>query len=168
MRLLFVCLGNICRSPTGEAVMARMVREAGLQDEIMVDSAGTSDWHVGSPPDARSTAAASARGTTLAGEARQVIATDFDSWDLLLCADRRNASALLTLAPDAAAAEKVRLLREFDPASVAAGHMDVPDPYFGEDGFEEVLDIVEAACAGLLEHVRRRPDVPAGSGEPPC
>ncbi len=156
MRLLFVCLGNICRSPTGEAVMARMVREAGLEEEVVVGSAGTSDWHAGSPPDARSTAAAAARGTTLAGAARQVTVADFEDWDLLLCADRRNAAVLLALAPDAAAAEKVRLLREFDPDSVAAGRVDVPDPYFGEDGFEEVLDIVEAACAGLLEHVQRR------------
>ncbi|MDQ3630908.1 MAG: low molecular weight phosphotyrosine protein phosphatase [Actinomycetota bacterium] len=164
MRLLFVCLGNICRSPTGEAVMARMVREAGLEQEIVVGSAGTSAWHVGSPPDVRSTAAAAARGTILAGEARQVTATDFEAWDLLVCADRRNAAALLALAPDAAAAEKVRLLREFDSASVAAGRVDVPDPYLGEDGFEAVLDIVEAACAGLLAHVQRRSGGPAGSG----
>jgi len=158
VRLLFVCLGNICRSPTAEAVMTRMVREAGLEEEVVVGSAGTSDFHIGRPPDERSIAAAAARGTTLAGEGRQVTAADFAAWDLLLCADRSNAAALLALAPDAAAAEKVRLLREFDPASVAAGHLDVPDPYFGDDGFEEVLDVVEAACAGLLERLQRRGD----------
>ncbi|MGI8623356.1 MAG: low molecular weight protein-tyrosine-phosphatase [Solirubrobacteraceae bacterium] len=156
MRLLFVCLGNICRSPTAEAVMMRMVREAGLEQEVVVGSAGTSDFHIGRPPDERSTAAAAARGTKLAGEGRQVTAADFAAWDLLLCADRSNAAALLTLAPDTAAAEKVRLLREFDPASVAGGHLDVPDPYFGDDGFEEVLDVIEAACAGLLERLQRR------------
>lgn len=136
--------------------MARMLREAGLADEVEVASAGTGAWHVGSPPDARSTAAAAARGTRLDGAARQVTAVDFGAWDLLLCADRSNVSALLALAPDATAAEKVRLLREFDPASVAAGELDVPDPYVGEDGFEEVLDVIEAACAGLLERLRRR------------
>jgi protein-tyrosine phosphatase len=156
VRLLFVCLGNICRSPTGEAVMRRMVEEAGLGDDVVVDSAGTGDWHVGSPPDARSTAAAAARGTRLEGAARQVTAADFDAWDLLLCADRRNAAALLAIAPSAAAAEKVRLLREFDPAPAAAGELDVPDPYLGEGGFEQVLDIIEASCAGLLERLVKR------------
>ena len=156
VRLLFVCLGNICRSPTGAGVMTRMVRRAGLEEEIAVGSAGTSNFHVGSPPDARSTAAAAARETTLTGAARQVTADDFEAWDLLLCADRSNAASLMAIAPDAAAAEKVRLLREFDPASVAAGSLDVPDPYMGEDGFEEVIDIIEAACAGLLERLRQR------------
>lgn len=155
MRLLFVCLGNICRSPTGEAVLRRMVEEAGLADRVLVDSAGTGAYHLGSSPDPRSTAAAAARGTRLQGAARQVRPEDFAEWDLLLCADRSNASALLALAPDARAAEKVRLLREFDPASVAAGELEVPDPYLGEGGFEQVLDIIEAACAGLLERVER-------------
>ena len=158
VRLLFVCLGNICRSPTGEAVMARMVREAGLEGEVVVGSAGTAAYHIGNPPDPRSAAAATARGTTLAGTARQVTVADFSEWDLLLCADRQNAAALMVLAPGAEAAEKVRLLREFDPASVAAGTLDVPDPYLGEDGFAEVLDIVEAACSGLMEHLQRRGD----------
>ena len=133
--------------------MARLVREAGLQDRVETGSAGTGDWHIGHPPDARATAAAAARGTTLAGAARQATSTDFATWDLLLCADRKNAAALLALAPDAASAEKVRLLREFDPASAAAGELDVPDPYLGQDGFEEVLDLIEAACAGLLERL---------------
>jgi protein-tyrosine phosphatase len=156
MRLLFVCLGNICRSPTGEAVMARLVREAGLGAEVQVGSAGTGDWQVGNAPDPRAVAAAAARGTALAGTARQVTRRDFEEWDLLLCADRRNAAALLALAPDAAAAEKVRLLREFDPASVAAGELDIPDPYLGEEGFEAVLDVIEAACAGLLARLQAR------------
>lgn len=135
--------------------MARMVREAGLEEEVAVGSAGTAAFHLGSPPDARSAAAATARGTTLAGTARQVTVADFAEWDLLLCADRENAAALIALAPGAVAAEKARLLREFDPASVAAGELDVPDPYLGDTGFVEVLDIVEAACAGLMERVQR-------------
>ena len=156
VRLLFVCLGNICRSPTAEGVMRHLLETEDLTERVEIDSAGTGDWHVGESPDARSVEAARGRGVTLAGAARQVTVADFEAWDLLLCADRRNAAVLLALAPDAAAAEKVRLLREFDPDSVAAGRVDVPDPYFGEDGFEEVLDIVEAACAGLLEHLQRR------------
>lgn len=136
--------------------MARLVREAGLEEQVEVASAGTGAWHVGAAPDPRSTAAAAARGTTLTGTARQVTRADFEDHDLLLCADRKNVRDLLGLAPDGEAAEKVRLLREFDPVSVEAGLLDVPDPYLGEDGFEEVLDVVEAACAGLLEHVQRR------------
>lgn len=155
MRLLFVCLGNICRSPTAEGVMRRLVREAGLEAEVTIDSAGTGSWHVGHAPDARSTAAAAARGTTLAGEARRVRPADFADFDLLLCADAANRADLLARAPDGAARDRVRRLREFDPAAVAAGDLDVPDPYYGGPrGFEHVLDLVEAACRGLLDHVR--------------
>ena len=157
MRLLFVCLGNICRSPTAEGVMRRLVREAGLEDRVVLDSAGTGDWHVGAPPDRRAAAAAGRRGTTLEGAARTVSAEDFARFDLLLAADRRNEAELLARAPDDAARAKVRLLRAFDPASVAAGELEVPDPYHGADGgFDEVLDIVEAACRGLLGEVAAR------------
>lgn len=155
-RLLFVCLGNICRSPTGEAVMRHLVAEAGLTDRIVIDSAGTGAWHVGHPPDERSTAAAAARGITLAGRARQVRDADFDDFDLLLCADAANVRDLLALLPpDSPARARVRRLREFDPAAVAAGDLDVPDPYYGgPDGFDAVLDLVERACAGLLAQLR--------------
>ena len=155
MRLLFVCMGNICRSPTAEAVMRHVLRREGLEGEIEIDSAGTGGWHVGAPPDERATAAARARGVVMEGAARQVSARDFDDHDLLLAADRENAAALRAIAPDREAAAKVRLLREFDPAAVAAGDLDVPDPYYGgADGFERVLDLVEAACEGLLDHLR--------------
>ena len=158
MKLLFVCLGNICRSPTAEGVMRRLVREAGLEDRVELDSAGTGDWHVGSPPDERATAAAGRRGTVLDGAARTVGAEDFERFDLLLAADRQNRADLLARAPDDAARAKVRLLREFDPASVARGELEVPDPYYGADGgFDEVLDIVEAACRGLLDEVAAQP-----------
>jgi protein-tyrosine phosphatase len=155
VRLLFVCLGNICRSPTAAAVMRSVVARKGLQDEITIDSAGTGGWHVGAPPDERSAAAAALRGVQLTGAARQVSPADFADHDLLLAADGANVRALLAVAPDAEAAEKVRLLREFDPAAVAAGDLDVPDPYYGgEDGFEHVLDVVEAACEGLVAELR--------------
>jgi len=157
VRILFVCLGNICRSPTAEGVMRRMVAEAGLDGEIEIDSAGTGAWHVGSPPDPRSTQAAHRRGTVLQGRARQVTADDFDRFDLLLAMDATNLHELRQRAPDADARAKVRLLREFDPASADAVDLDVPDPYYGGPrGFDTVLDLVEAACAGLLEEIRPR------------
>ncbi|MBI5106205.1 MAG: low molecular weight phosphotyrosine protein phosphatase [Solirubrobacterales bacterium] len=153
-RILFVCMGNICRSPTAEGVMRHVLREEGLEDRIHVDSAGTGDWHVGEPPDRRSAAAARARGITLEGAARQVTPEDFESFDLLLAADRQNLAHLRAMAPPGTE-EKVRLLREFDDGSAGAPDLDVPDPYFGgERGFEEVLDLVEAACRGLAGRLR--------------
>jgi protein-tyrosine phosphatase len=155
MRILFVCMGNICRSPTAEGVMRRLLRDAGLEDTIEIDSAGTGGWHAGEPPDARATEAARLRGVRLEGAARQVTAADFEDFDLIVAMDRANLRELLALAPDEEAAEKVRLLREFDPASADAGDLDVPDPYYGgERGFERVLDLVEAACRGLLGELR--------------
>jgi protein-tyrosine phosphatase len=155
VRLLFVCMGNICRSPTAEAVMAREVRAAGLEDRVELDSAGTGSWHVGEPPDPRSTSAAARRGVTLHGAARQVAPQDFERFDLVVAMDRQNDDALQRLAPDAAARDKIRLLREFDPEAVAAGDLDVPDPYYGAgDGFARVLDVVEAGCEGLLRTLR--------------
>jgi protein-tyrosine phosphatase len=157
-RILFVCLGNICRSPTAEAVMAQLVADAGLEHEIEIDSAGTGAWHVGNPPDARATAAAARRGIAMRGVARQVTPDDFDRFDLIVAMDEDNRRALLELAraaadPDAAAA-RVRKLREFDPDG-GDPDLDVPDPYYGGDeGFEHVLDLVEAACGGLLDELR--------------
>jgi protein-tyrosine phosphatase len=153
MRILFVCMGNICRSPTAEGVMRRLLDEARLADRVHVESAGTGGWHVGEPPDERATLAARRRGVTLEGAARQIHASDFRDFDLLIAMDRANLRELLALAPDEDAAEKVRLLREFDPAS--SGALDVPDPYYGGDrGFETVLDLVEAACRGLIDELR--------------
>jgi protein-tyrosine phosphatase len=153
MRILFVCMGNICRSPTAEGVMRTLLHEQGLEDRIEVDSAGMGGWHAGEPPDARATEAASRRGVTLSGAARQVRPEDFETFDLLVAMDRENLRGLLALAPDEEAAAKVRLLREFDPA--ADGDLDVPDPYYGgERGFETVLDHVQTACRGLLAELR--------------
>jgi len=157
MRLLFVCLGNICRSPTAEGVMRALVEREGGAESIQVDSAGTGSWHVGSPPDARAAAAARARGIELHGSARQARSADFAAFDLLLAMDEDNVRDLLAIAPDADARAKVRLLREFDPAAVAASSLSVPDPYYGgERGFEDVLDLVQAACEGLLADIRVR------------
>jgi protein-tyrosine phosphatase len=155
MRILFVCMGNICRSPTAEGVMRRLVAEAGLDGAVEVQSAGIGDWHAGEPPDERAAAAAWARGITLEGSARQVRPGDFRRFDLVIAMDRGNLRELLALAPDEEAAEKVRLLREFDPAATGGADLDVPDPYYGgERGFETVLDMIEAACRGLLDELR--------------
>lgn len=158
MRLLFVCMGNICRSPTAEGMMRHVLAEAGLDDEVEVDSAGTGSWHVGEPADPRARAAAARRGINLHGAARQVRREDLDSFDLILAADVQNLRDLLLLAgEDPARRAKLRLLREFDRASVQAGDLDVPDPYYGgPDGFNRVLDIVDAACRGLLVELRAR------------
>ncbi len=157
MRILFVCMGNICRSPTAEGVMRRLVEDAGLADRITIESAGTGAWHAGEPPDRRATLAARRRGFALEGAARAVTPEDFRDFDLLIAMDRSNLGDLLAVAPDEDAAEKVRLLREFDPRSAGAPDLDVPDPYYGGDrGFETVLDMVEAACRGLLDDLRAR------------
>jgi low molecular weight protein-tyrosine phosphatase len=154
VRLLFVCLGNICRSPTAEGVMRTLVADAGLEQAIGLDSAGTGAWHVGSAPDARATAAAQSRGVRLAGAARLLRAEDFAEFDLLLAMDGANLRDLRSLAPSDEERAKVRLLREFDPASTV-GDLDVPDPYYGAgDGFALVFDLVHAACVGLLEQIR--------------
>jgi len=155
VRLLFVCLGNICRSPTAEGVMRHLLEAEGLSSAVEVDSAGTGDWHVGASPDPRSAEAARARGVVLAGAARQVTVADFSHYDLLLAMDAENLAVLRRLAPDGQARARARRLREFDPRAVAAGELDVPDPYFGgEDGFGHVFDVVEAGCRGLLGALR--------------
>ena len=158
MRLLFVCMGNICRSPTAEAIMRHVLSEAGLDSWVEVDSAGTGAWHVGDAADPRARAAAARRGINLHGIARQVTREDLDSFDLILAADADNQRDLLALAgEDPARRGKVRRLRDFDQASVNTGKLDVPDPYFGgPDGFDQVLDIVDAACRGLLAEIQGR------------
>ncbi len=135
--------------------MGKLVEEAGLAGEIAVDSAGIGPWHVGRPPDRRAAAAAAARGYTLAGKGRQVRPRDFEDFDLIVAMDRYNRSELLGMAPGEAGRAKVRLLREFDPASAAAVDLDVPDPYAGgARGFSESFDLIEAACRGLLDALR--------------
>jgi protein-tyrosine phosphatase len=154
VQLLFVCLGNICRSPTAEGVMRELVLRAGLAQQIEVDSAGTGNWHIGSAPDERASATALARGVPLEGRARQVTLEDYERFDLVLGMDGSNVADLRRLAPDERGRERVRLLREFDPASAGSADLDVPDPYYGgAGGFDEVFDLVRAACAGLLAQI---------------
>jgi len=140
--------------------MRELVRAAeidGPPTGIALDSAGTGGWHVGEPPDPRATAAARRRGIALSGHARQVRVEDFARFDAIVAMDRANVRALSALAPDQRSRAKIRLLREFDPASAGLEDLDVPDPYYdSERGFDIVLDQVQAACAGLLEHARAR------------
>jgi len=158
VRVCFICLGNICRSPTAEATMRRLLEAERLTAQVQIDSAGTGDWHVGSPPDRRASAAARRRGIELTGRARRVTRKDFERFDYLIVMDSSNRNDLLQLAPDAASRAKVELLRNYDPASPRDA--DVPDPYYGEgDGFETVLDICDAACRGLLQHIRENHQV---------
>lgn len=156
-RILFVCLGNICRSPTAEGVMRGLVQQAGLEGGIELDSAGTGAWHVGSPPDERATQTALARGIVLEGAARKVATRDFQDFDLILAMDSSNLHDLQEIAEGEQERAKVRLLREFDPTSADTDDLDVPDPYYGgPQGFEDVLNLVLAACVGLLDDVRDR------------
>jgi protein-tyrosine phosphatase len=152
IRVCFVCLGNICRSPTAEGVMRKLVADAGLAAQIDVESAGTSAHHVGERPDPRSRAAARARGIDLTSRARQFEPQDLARFDYVLAADRRNLADLRALAAGRATTH-VTLLRSFDPASPSDA--EVPDPYYGEDGFDDVLDLCESACRGLLAHIVR-------------
>ncbi|HVF06621.1 MAG TPA: low molecular weight protein-tyrosine-phosphatase [Frankiaceae bacterium] len=160
-RVVFVCMGNICRSPTAEVVFRKLVTDAGLADRVEIASAGTGGWHVGNGADRRSLAALRERGYDGSGHrARQFERDWFDRYDLVVAMDRENERDLRRLAAGLpGAAEKIRLLRSYDgtPAGDAGvAELDVPDPYYGEgDGFARVLDMVESACAALLAEVRR-------------
>ncbi len=155
VRVLFVCLGNICRSPTAEGVMRSLIEAEGMDGDVELDSAGTGAWHVGSAPDPRAREAASAQGVTLAGQARKVEPGDFERFDLIVAMDGSNLRDLRAIAPSPEGSGKVRLLREFDPASAGGRDLDVPDPYYGgEDGFGTVFEMVRAACQGLLDQIR--------------
>ncbi|HMG20380.1 MAG TPA: low molecular weight protein-tyrosine-phosphatase [Kofleriaceae bacterium] len=153
-RICFVCLGNICRSPTAHGVMDRLVADAGLAAAVAIDSAGTAAYHAGELPDERSRAAARRRGFELNHRARQFTAADLDRFDLVIAMDRDNLRRLHQLA-GGRAAPAIALLRSFDPTAEAGA--EVPDPWAGGDaGFEQVLDQCERACAGLLAHVQER------------
>jgi protein-tyrosine phosphatase len=155
MKILFVCMGNICRSPTAEGVFTRLLRERAPELTVEVDSAGTHDYHVGEPPDRRAIAAAARRGVDISTlRARRVDAEDFARFDLILAMDQDNRSTLLRMSP-ASLHERIRLLMEF--AGDVEGMLDVPDPYYGGAvGFERVLDLVERAAEGLLREVVAR------------
>ena len=152
MRILFVCLGNICRSPTAEGVFRVIAARELPQWALEVDSAGTAAYHVGQPPDRRTREAAARRGYDLSAlRARLVEPRDFERFDLILAMDRQNLRALERRAP-ASARERLKLFLEFAPES---GVSEVPDPYYGGDnGFEQVLDLIEAASQGLCRALR--------------
>lgn len=152
--VLFVCLGNICRSPTAEAVFRRRVADAGLEARIHIDSAGTGDWHIGKAPDPRASAAAAQRGYQLDRlRARQVSAEDFHRFDLILAMDDNNLADLQALRP----ADDDALLARFLDVLGEDGPHEVPDPYYGgDDGFDHVLNLVEKASDLWLERLRER------------
>lgn len=156
IRVLFVCLGNICRSPTAEGVFRSQVEAAGLQDKIEIDSAGTGDWHVGKAPDSRMQRAAWERGYDLSElRARQVKPEDLDRFDYILPMDRKNQVDLESLITELEQLDKIRLLLSYDPSAIR----EVPDPYYGgEAGFHQVIDLVESACRRLLIQIRREHD----------
>lgn len=152
--VLFVCLGNICRSPLAEGAFRGLVKEAGLEGRFEVDSAGTSGYHDGEGPDPRTVEVARRRGITLDGVSRRITAADLRRFDFILAMDGDNLSELERLAGRAGIDAPIRLLREYDPE--ADGDMEVPDPYFGgARGFERVQDIVERSCEALLAGIRR-------------
>ncbi|MDD0975467.1 low molecular weight protein-tyrosine-phosphatase [Pseudomonas fontis] len=153
MRVLFVCLGNICRSPTAEGVLRHQLQAAGLADQVEVASAGTGDWHVGKQPDSRTRRAALLRGYDLSAQrAQQVSRDDFNSYDLILAMDKSNLRDLKALQPSTGKAELDLFLRRYDGAVE-----EMPDPYYGgEQGFERVLDLVEAACERLVIELKGR------------
>ena len=150
--VLFVCTGNICRSPTAEGVFRTLLEANGLAGSVAVESAGTGNWHIGEPPDDRAREAALRRGIDIADQrARQVQVEDFDRFDLVLAMDESHYQQLRRLCPEGQR-HRLRLFLDFAPA---LGTRDVPDPYYGgPDGFETVLDMIEAASAGLLAEIR--------------
>jgi protein-tyrosine phosphatase len=153
MRVLFVCLGNICRSPTAEGVLRHKLREAGLADHVEVASAGTGDWHVGKAPDQRSQAAARLRGYDLSAQrAQQVTRADFAAYDLILAMDNSNLRHLKALQPAKGKAELDLFLRRYESEID-----EVPDPYYdGDQGFEQVLDLIERATDRLVIELKGR------------
>jgi protein-tyrosine phosphatase len=151
IRVCFVCLGNICRSPTAEGVMKHLIEAAGLSAGFFIDSAGTGAYHAGEAADRRSASAARKQGIELTSRARQFDRADFDAFDYVVAMDSKNLNHLRKLARGPADLAKLSLLRSFD---TSADGTDVPDPYF-EDNFDAVFEICRAGCAGLLEHIRK-------------
>lgn len=150
-RILFVCLGNICRSPAAEGIMRQKVKERGLSSVFDIDSAGTYGGHAGNLPDSRMRAHAARRGYRLEHRSRPITTDDFDRFDLIIGMDDMNIENLRRLAPDADAWTKIHRMTDY---SRRYAHDHVPDPYYsGADGFELVLDLLEDACDGLLDHL---------------
>ncbi len=153
IKVLFVCMGNICRSPTAHGVFQALVDEQGLSDRILVDSAGTHSYHIGSAPDPRSQDTAQSRGVNLAGlRARQFQSQDFLEFDFLIAMDQSNLANMASIKPDKPRA-RLDLMLDY---SKQHQHSEVPDPYYGEAGFDRVFDMVSEASQGLLQHIRQQ------------
>lgn len=155
--ICFVCLGNICRSPTAEGIMHKLVEDAGLSAHIALDSAGTGAWHAGEQADSRSRETARARGVELLSISRQFLADDLDRFDYVIAMDESNARNIRGLAVTETHLKKIHLLRSFDPYS--GTQLSVPDPYYN-DGFDHVFDICQAGCEGLLKHIAEAHGLP--------
>ena len=152
--ILFVCLGNICRSPLAEGVFRHLARERGLEDRFEIDSAGTSSYHEGEPPDLRSSEVARARGVELTGRSRRLVPRDLERFDYVITMDQEIQESVERAQSGRAKRATVQLLREHDPE--AGADLDVPDPYYGGPrGFEHVHDLVERSCAALLDNIVR-------------
>jgi protein-tyrosine phosphatase len=162
MKVLFVCTGNICRSPTAEGILIARLAKEGLANKVSVDSAGTHNYHIGEPPDPRSQAAAKLRGVDISGlRARKVDPGDFSRFDLVLAMDRGHYSHLARLCPPERSS-RLALFLNFAPD---LGLKDTPDPYYGSGGeFERTLDIIEAGVEGVLAHIRQVLGVPGNTG----
>ena len=155
IRVVFVCLSNICRSPTAEGVFRHLVEQQGLSDHIAADSSGTSGWHNGEPPDRRSQQSAMARGIDLSGlRSRKAQPEDFHKFDYVLAMDSSNFNNLLAICPPGYE-NRLHMFMKFAPEQ---GRLDIPDPYY-EDGFDGVFDMLEAASKGLLAEIRKRHDL---------
>lgn len=153
-KILFVCLGNICRSPAGEGIMKKLVNEAGLEDRIEIDSAGTSGYHNGELPDKRMRQHGLRRGYNFDSLSRRFTAADFDNFDLILAMDDSNYHNIMSLSPDLESQKKVHRMTEYSQR-YSPDH--IPDPYYsGADGFELVLDLLEDACQGLLTEIKKQ------------
>jgi protein-tyrosine phosphatase len=152
-RILFVCSGNICRSPLGEAIFRHLVEEAGHGDRFLVDSAGTHGWHEGEPADPRARKVGQKHGVAVTSIARPVESGDFERFDLILAMDRGHLRTLRSRCP-APLRDRIRLMREFD--GTGEGDLDVPDPYYsGEKAFEQVYELLEGCCRRLLDELTR-------------
>ena len=156
VKVLFVCLGNICRSPMAEGLFTHLIQESDLDERIQVDSCGTSGWHIGEPADRRMRQTAQAHGISLTSVSRKIDHSDFREFDYIIAMDQSNLRDVLNMKENSAqdSQSSIMMMREFDPQGKGLG---VPDPYYGgDDGFEEVFQILMRSCEGFLEHVRQQ------------